>query len=167
MNKHILHTTFIALVLMLTLAPTVPAEDMDTGQSTGMSHSMDMPVDMDHSAHNNMPAIRETMVDGYHLVYKLIDMRKRMEGMENMPPMDNTHHLMVYIHSPNGHMVVDARVGYLVTAPDGETQKAMAMAMAGGYGADINLEEKGAYTISVKALLDDADLRDRFKYEIK
>ena len=160
MNKHIIQTITFLLFLLLTMAGSAVAENMHVG------HSMDMTEPMPPPSHQGMATIRETTVDNYYLIYNLIDMRERMKGMENMPPMENTHHLMVYIHSPENKTVGDASVGYLITAPDGEKQKVMTMGMGDGYGADINLGKTGTYIISVKAVFDDTDLRDSFEYEI-
>lgn len=162
-DKHLYHTIFIALALILTLAGSAPAQDAHSGHSMGMNES----TTTGNSTQQDMTTIRETMVDNHHLVYHLIDMQAGKKDLEKMPPMGNTHHLMVYIHSPDGQAVENARTGFLITSPDGEKQKAMAMAMSGGYGADINLKTKGTYTISVKAVTGDADLRDSFEYEIK
>jgi len=147
MNKHIIHTTLIALALILSLALISPAEDMPMG----------------HSGNNGKTTIREAVVANYHLTYDLYVMRGHME---QMPDMESSHHLIVTILSPEGSAVQNATVGYLITAPDGTKQQVMAMSMGDGYGGDINLAGKGTYTISVKALFDDTDLRDSFEYKI-
>ncbi len=111
--------------------------------------------------------IRETKIDGYGFMYHLVDMVGNMKGMEDMQQMKATHHLMVFIKAPHGHAVENAKVGYMVTGPDGEKQKAMAMGMSGGFGADVNLKQKGTYTISTKVVEGNKKLVDKFSYEIK
>ncbi len=115
---------------------------------------------MKHSGHAGK-LIREVTVDGYALMYHLIDMRKKTNGMKGM---SNTHHLMVYIKTPNGHPVENAKVGYFLQSPDGEKQKAMTMSMGGGFGADINLKKMGAYTIKSKIVVDDKKVMDQFEH---
>ena len=41
------------------------------------------------------------------------------------------------------------------------------MAMAGGFGADLDLSEKGGYTIKSKAVFGEVKLIDGFKYTIE
>ncbi|MDZ7831729.1 MAG: hypothetical protein U5L07_08275 [Desulfobacterales bacterium] len=43
----------------------------------------------------------------------------------------------------------------------------MAMAIAGGFGADLDLSEKGGYTIKSKAVFGEVKLIDGFKYTIE
>ena len=102
--------------------------------------------------------IHEANVDGYKFMYHLIDVS------EHMKEMKKTHHLMVYISSPDNHTVDNAKVGYLITGPDGLKQKAMTMGMSGGFGADINLQAKGSYAVATKAKMNEKQLIDKFKY---
>jgi len=51
--------------------------------------------------------------------------------------------------------------------PADETQTVMAMAMSGGFGADIDLSEKGAYTIKAKAVAGEVKLVDEFTHSVK
>ena len=138
---------------------TMPGHDMS-------SH------DMEASSHAGM-MIYSSMVKGYALTYELIDMKEKMkamkgmEGMKDMPEMTATHHLMMFVKKHEGAVVTNAMVGYLVKNPDGTLQKAMTMAMSGGYGADVDLSQVGIYTIKVKALVDKNKLVDEFQYEIK
>ncbi len=121
---------------------------------------------MDHSGHMGK-MIHETNVDGFAFAYHLIDMKERMKGMKDMGQMKDmnmTHHLMVYIKSPNGHSLEKAKIGYLVLNPDGSKNKAMTMHMNGGHGADVNFHQKGRYTIKTKAVVDGKKLVDTFEY---
>ena len=111
--------------------------------------------------------IHSSMVKNYALGYKLIDMREKLKKLKGMPEMKATHHLMLFVKTDNGAPVTDAMVGYLLKNPDGTLQKAMAMGMAGGYGADVDLSRPGTYTIKAKALVGKDKLVDEFQYEVK
>ena len=153
MKNHIIKLT-ICFVLTIGLALPLQAEEkMDHG---GISHGS-----------NDGELIRETTVKGHGLSYRLIDMQERMKDMADMPEMDATHHLMLYIHPPAGKRIEAPKVGFLVEGPNGETQKAMAMAMSGGFGADLDLSKKGDYTIKSKAVFGEVKLIDGFEYTIE
>ena len=121
---------------------------------------------MSQGGHSGMK-IHSAQVEGYQFSYELIDMKERMKGMENMPEMKHTHHLMVYVNDEDGRPVENAKAGYLIEGPDGETQKAMSMGMGGGYGADVNFDKPGAYTIKTKVAAGDKTMMDSFEYEVK
>jgi len=106
--------------------------------------------------------IHANTVEGYRFAYHLIDIRKHMK---NRKGSNVTHHLMVYITDPDGHSLKKTKVGYLLTDPDGGKQKKMTMAMGGGFGADVNLGTKGAYTVKTKVLAGGKKLLDQFTYE--
>ena len=108
----------------------------------------------------------ESDVNGYTLEYYLMDMRE-MKGhsMGNME--DKPHHIMVYIIGPKGKLVEKARVGFLIKNGKGEAQKNMAMYMSNGFGIMADMKAKGNYTITVKALIGDKKLMDRFDFEIQ
>ena len=67
----------------------------------------------------------------------------------------------------DGKPLTGAKVGYLVTNPSGKKQKAMTMEMKGGYGADVELVEKGTYTITVKVVKDGSQIVDKFTHEVE
>lgn len=46
----------------------------------------------------------------------------------------------------------------------GFTQKAMAMYMSKGFGITADMRDKGVYTITVKALVGESKLMDRFTH---
>jgi len=156
------HFTLLAITFALILAFSAPT----LAAGGGGGHGGGGHGSMDHSSHMG-DLIHETEVDGYQMAYHLIDMREKMKGMENMPEMAATHHLMVYIKDPQGRMVDQAKAGYLVENPDGTEQKAMTMAMSGGFGADIALDRPGTYTIKTKVMAGEAKLIDSFDYEMK
>lgn len=152
--RHNTTAFIISLVLTIGLALPIGAEEK-------MDHDS-----MSHGGHDG-ELIRETTVKGYGLTYRLIDMQARMKEMADAPEMEATHHLMLYIHSPADKQIEEAKVGFLVEGPNGETQKAMAMAMSGGFGADLDLSGKGAYTIKSKAVFGEVKLIDGFTYTIE
>ena len=131
--------------------------------------------DMDHSAHGAKKdtmekPFHESMVDGYNFKYKLIDMRAKLKKMKGAEHVAATHHLMVYVSMKHGtHImkVTEAKAGYLVIAPDGKKSQAMSMAMGGGFGADINLGQKGEYTIKTKIMTGGKKIVDTFKHTVQ
>jgi hypothetical protein len=140
--------------------------DMTKGKPMDAHGSHDMTSEDAQKSHGGA-AIRSSMVDGYHLTYKLIDMADRMKGMKDMPEMKATHHLMLFVKSHGGEVLKSVTVGFLIENPDGTLQKKMAMAMAGGYGADLELGQTGTYTMKIKALAGKDKIVDQFEYEIK
>jgi len=138
--------------------------EMDHGSNNAMDHGSNN--EMDHSGHSGM-LIHESTVKGYTFAYHLIDMKKKMKGMKEMPEMKATHHLMLYVQSPGGHVVDKGMAGYMVKTPGGSMQKAMAMAMGGGYGADVTLSTPGEYLIKAKVVDGDTKLMDVFKYKVE
>jgi len=123
---------------------------------------------------NAMQIDHKSNVDGYELEYEFIDMKEKMKQMKDTMPemahqmktMTATHHLMVFIKSPQGDTVTPDKVGFLIGGPDGKDQKVMAMCMSDGFGADINLSQPGEYTVKTKALLGEKKLTDAFTYTI-
>jgi len=166
----------ISAVFVIALAGNVSAADTSHDMGHGMamessgSGGMDMKMDMGESAHGG-ETIRTGVVDGYGFAYQLMDIRQNMAAMKAAghahEGMDATHHLMVHISDPEGGTVENARVGYLVTGPDGSEQKAMCMAMGGGYGSDLKLGETGEYTIKTKVVDGEVKLVDEFVYKVE
>jgi len=126
---------------------------------------------MDHSNHVGQ-MIHESTVDGYSLAYHVIDMKEKMAGAEGMVMEGHdmsqmkSHHMMLYVTAPNGKKVLEGKVGYMVAGPDGSNQKAMAMAMKGAFGADVDLSSKGSYTIKAKIIAGEQKLMDSFSYQV-
>ena len=115
--------------------------------------------------------IHETDINGYHFVYKLIDLKEKMKDMKDMDhdmdKMTATRHLMLFIKNAKGDAIEANKVGFLITGPDGKDQKVMAMGMGDGYGADINLSLSGEYSVKAKALIGEQKLVDSFMYKIE
>ncbi len=120
--------------------------------------------------------IRAVNRDGYTLTYHLLDLSERGKmikmmghhsviGLHKSP--DVTNHLMVYIGKPGGK-TLRGDVAYMLTGPDGKEFRTMTMGMYGGYGADVIMKLKGAYTIRTKIALEDGDaLDDEFTFRVK
>jgi len=147
-----------------------PLEHM---QHSGMGTNMGKPMhgemhggmDMGNREHEFMgmeeKEIRAVNVDGYRVIYRLMDMHAQMPGN---PEMEGTYHMMVFFTDSEGKPVTEAKVGYLIKGPDGKIQKTMAMNMGKGFGANVKLTVKGEYEITAKALIGDKKVLDRFTY---
>ena len=122
--------TLLAVTCLAYSGPVVAADKQMSGHEG-----------MDHSKPQGNQSIRQTMLEGHHLSYELIDMKAKMKDMNMSMPDMKSHHLRLYIKDKDGNPVTNAKVGYLVKGPDGSTQKAMAMGMNKGFGADIDLKE--------------------------
>lgn len=177
--------TLAALALGLALVLPAHASDQGHGGSMkgmemkgqmgkGAMKGMDMKGGMDMARMGR--AIHESTVDGHKLAYRVIDMKEKMESMKGMKGMSmkgmdmsqmKSHHLMVFVTGADGHEHGEGKVGYKVTGPDGSEQKAMAMGMKGGFGADVDFGAKGTYTIKTKVVLDEATLVDEFTYKVE
>jgi hypothetical protein len=165
--------TLAASTLVLALAAPSLAADAGHGSMKGMDHGsmkgMEMKEHGQHAAEWG-PAIHESSVEGYTITYHLMDNRAAMAKMGDMKGHDmsqmKSHHLMVFIAAADGKRVEEAKVGYKVEGPSGE-QKTMAMAMKGGFGADVELGAKGTYEIKTKAVVGDKSLVDEFKYDVR
>lgn len=129
-------------------------------------------MEVDHSAHTG-ENIHNSKKEGFTFAYHLIDMKAQMAAMKDhqhahdSEKMEMTHHLMVYLTDADGNPLKEAKVGYLVVNPDGSKQKLMCMHMKGGFGSDINLTQKGTYTVTTKALSGDTKVMDQFSYKVK
>ena len=156
----------VALIALLpgSLAVLADSHEHDMGQHEHDMGQMDQMDQMDHSGHRG-PNIHNSSVDGHSLAYHLIDLREKMKDMENMPEMQATHHMMVYVVGPDGAPMAEAKVGYLVIGPDGNQQRLMAMGMQDGFGADVDFGAAGTYTVRTKAVAGGTTLLDEFAYD--
>ncbi len=108
--------------------------------------------------------IHESKVKGVTLKYQLIDMTKNIKKMDKNAghQMTGTHHLMVM--PKGGENLQGAKVGFILTDPDGKIHKVMAMGMGGGFGADLPMMKNGKYTIKTKIMKSKTRLDDKFTY---
>ncbi|MDE0206468.1 MAG: hypothetical protein OXP66_10635 [Candidatus Tectomicrobia bacterium] len=160
------HALLVALIALLPGSFTALADSHEHEHDMHQMEQMDQMDQMDHSGHRGAN-IHNSSVDGHSLAYHLIDLREKMKDMEDMPEMQATHHMMVYVVSPEGAPVAEARVGYLVIGPDGNRQQLMAMGMQDGFGADVDFRAAGTYTVRTKAVAGDTTLLDEFAYEVQ
>ncbi|BCS97898.1 hypothetical protein DSLASN_35300 [Desulfoluna limicola] len=166
------HALTLGLLALLTLNVTSLAsaehghDQAGNSKDMKMDHKMDMKGhDMDMGPSGNV--IRTHTIDGMKLTYRLINMHERMTnkpGMEMMADKVASHHMMVDVKSADGGMIHNAKVGFIMTGPDGKKTKAMAMGMEGGHGADMNMMKKGTYTVNVKIKAGDKTVKDTFTY---
>ncbi|PLX39745.1 MAG: hypothetical protein C0608_11245 [Deltaproteobacteria bacterium] len=148
--------------------------DMAKDHAMEMDRDMKMDHDMDHSDHKG-EMIHQSMANHHQLAYHLINNKEQMEAMKDMKGMSmsggaaqmKSHHLMVYPVDDAGNPLTGSKTGYLVTSPSGAKQKAMAMEMKGGYGADVDFSEKGTYKVTVKIVKGDTQIVDNFDYDVK
>ncbi|SCY70738.1 hypothetical protein [Desulfoluna spongiiphila] len=168
MKRHALILSLLAL-LTLGLFSLASAEHKEHGSSNhGKEMSMDHGKEM--KGHGMGEVIRTHTVDDLTLTYRLIDMHQRMKDMDGMESMSGkmaSHHLMLDVKGKNGAMVHDAKVGFVITDPDGKEVKTMAMAMGGGHGADVEMKQKGTYTLKVKVKAGDKVVKDSFTHMTK
>jgi len=161
MMKRVLSMVLVAVITSLTMySPTL---------AMNQSQGKDMPGNAEPVARPGENILNAT-VDGHQFAYYLIDMQKQMPKMENqsqMTGMKASHHLMVYVTQPDGQVLDQAKVGYLVVGPDGSKQKQMGMKMRDGFGADLDMGEKGMYSVTTKALAGEKSLMHQFTYEMK
>lgn len=172
-------------ILTTALLLTAPTFALAQGQDHGQHGGMAMPAkpaeamkghDMGGmQAHEMGVLLGEKKVEGYTLIYRLLDKAERdvmMKGMEGMDmhgmskSADITNHLMIYLKGADGQYA-SGKVGFSVTGPDGKEAKTLTMGMHGGYGADIAFKEKGTYKIKTKAVIGDKTLTDEFSHEVK
>jgi len=170
------HALTLGLLALLTLSFTSFASADHGHDQAGKSKEMKMDHKMDMKGHDmgqSGNVIRTHTTDGMMLTYRLINMHDRMKnkpGMEKMAGKVASHHLMVDVKKADGGMVHNAKVGFMMTGPDGKEMKAMAMAMAmgmgmeGGHGADMNMMQKGKYKVNVKIKAGDKTVKDTFTY---
>lgn len=161
MMTRVFSRVLVAVVTLLTVQ--FPTFAMNHGQDNNMKGSADQ---MARPGDN----ILNATVDGHQFAYYLIDMQQPMAQMQNqsqMTGMKASHHLMVYVTQPDGQLLDQAKVGYLVVDPDGAKQRQMGVEMQGGFGADLHMGAKGAYSVTTKAVADGKTLMHRFTYEMK
>ncbi len=126
--------------------------------------------------------IHESSVDGYFLSYYLMDLRTQSSSSHDTgsmdmdkskghsgheKAMDEPHHIMVYIMDEHHKIVGKGKVGFLIKDAKGAAQKKMGMFMSDGFGITADMKEKGVYSITVKAVLKDKTVMDRFDYNME
>ena len=129
----------------------------------GMDHgSMSKKSDM----HKGMMTVGEQVVDGVKAVVHLKDVKVTMAKMG----MKETHHFMVlFSNAKDGKAITAGSVAVKIKGPDGSDKPAIKlMGMEGHFGADVIIEEKGAYVFTIGTQLADGVKRQfEIKYELK
>jgi hypothetical protein len=128
----------------------------------GMDHgSMSKKGDM----HKGMLTVGEQTVDGVKAIVYLNDVKATMAKMG----MKETHHLMIHFYAKDGKTIETGTVAVKIKGPDGKESGAIkTMGMDGHFGADVILEQKGAYVFTLGTQLADGVKRQfELKYEVK
>ena len=159
---------FVIALFPLYLLTVIPVFAQDAGHVHGNAAADERPG----------KEIRHTLIQGYKLTYRLLDLSQRNEMMKKMEGhsvlgmkkvADVTNHLMVYIQKDDGK-IVPADVAFLVTDPDGKNFTTMTMGMYGGYGVDVSFLLSGAYKITTKIVTRDMEkvnLHDEFTFQVR
>lgn len=155
----------INVVFLMALAGNALAEE----KSHDMKHAMTMGNTVEEMGEGEI--VHSGVVEGYHFSYHLTDIREKMRAMKaaghTHEGMEATHHLMVYIETPDGTPLEDAQVGFLVEGSSATIQKLMCMEMGGGYGSDVNLGGTDEYIIKTKVVAGEVKLIDEFTLPAK
>lgn len=151
------------IVALFTISSTVPAFAEHADTQTGKSKEMKETVQEESISGK---VIRTHNTEGLSLTYRLIDMQAwaAMKGMETMADQMASHHLMVEVKKIGGDKVTDATVGFVVTSPAGKKNKTMTMFMKGGFGADVDLKERGKYMVDVTIKAGGKTVMDQFTH---
>ncbi len=142
--------TLVAALFLLTIP--LAALAMDHSQMEGMDGGMVM--------------LGNQTVDGVKAMAHLKDIHEAMAKMG----MDKTNHLMVmFMDTKTGQPISEGTAAVKIKDPSGKVSgPIMLMGMPGGFGADITLPEKGAYTFEVGSKLADGQVRKYdFNYTLK
>jgi hypothetical protein len=150
------------LAAFFSLPLSVFAASHEHGMS-GMDHgSMGNKGDM----HKGMLAVGEQSVDGVKAIVYLNDVKATMAKMG----MKETHHLMVHFYNAkDGKTIETGTAAVKIKGPDGKEGSAIKlMGMEGHFGADVILEQKGAYVFTFGTQLVDGVKRQFIlEYELK
>lgn len=168
---------FLLLTCLLAAAMPSGAMAMSHGQEPGhQGHQAMEPAEGGHGAqdqathdmagHAAMIMLGSKIEDGVKATAQLNDMRKIMADMG----MKETHHFMVLFEgAETGGQIAAGTVALRIKGPDGtETGPIQLMDMAGQFGADISLPDKGRYELTVGSRLDDGKTRQFvFSHEVE
>ncbi len=137
------------------------------------AHQMKTTSQADHSGgHMGM----EMSADMEMLGTKSVDSVKAMAHISDTSEamtaagMKQTHHLMVAFADAATMAAIDSgRVAVRIVTPGGRTLPAIPLqGMDGGFGGDVELSEKGTYTLQVGSQLHDNKARQfEFQYQVK
>jgi len=114
--------------------------------------------------------VHDDTQDGYRFSFQLMSTEeKRATLPRTAEPIEGArgvnHHLMLIVLSPEGRFVTNASVHFFVRGPDGTMLELQAVPMAGGYGADLDMQAKGTYELRAEVSVDGRVLVDVFTHE--
>ena len=156
--------SLLGIILGVLLGYSLCFAGMDMGYE---GHDMGG-MEMKHESNESSDHIKTVKSGGYVFKFNLIDMQRKMEakGMGDMDMGGMTHHLMVFVEEEGScKKITDAKVKYKIFTPGEKESETMAMAMSGGYGADINMAVKGKYGIACMVKMGEKKELVKFNYE--
>lgn len=118
------------------------------------------------SAHDRMEMLGNQVREGVRATAQISDISAAMAAAG----MAQTHHLMVsFAPESGGSAISSGRVAVRVVTPSGKTLTAVTLqGMDGEFGGDVELKEKGEYSLQVGTQLADGNTRQfEFQYEVK
>lgn len=137
------------------------------------AHQMKATSQADHSGGHmgmkmsaDMEMLGTKTVDNVKAMAHISDTREAMAAAG----MKQTHHLMVAFEDAATMAAIDSgRVAVRIVTPGGRTLPAIPLqGMEEGFGGDVELSEKGTYTLQVGSQLRDNKARQfEFQYEVK
>lgn len=177
----------------LTIALTLGLLILGTGISFAMHHSSGhsghgskTKAASGHDAHSSSTKEASGHADGHMGMTMTDDMEmigtKTLDGVKAMAHisdtseamaaagMKQTHHLMVAFEDAATMAAIDSgRVAVRIVTPSGKTLPAVSLpGMDGAFGGDVELSEKGTYTLQVGTQVHDNKARQyEFQYEVK
>jgi hypothetical protein len=153
-------TALVVAAAVWAVTIPLPATSMDHGSmSTTQGRGM---MDQGVLAH-------EEAVDGVKAVFKVMDMKTAMHGMDMHESMQGTHHVMAaFADGKTGKALTMGEVRAKVIGPDSTEQVKDLTGMGGHFGADFDLSKPGRYGIMVKFKVGDGKVRSaKFWYVVK
>jgi len=182
MKKNMNLAIFTTLTLLLSVAGLSLAMHHDGGHSSHVSstsaksghdaHQMKATSASGHDGHMGM-----SMTDGMEMIgTRTSDGVKAMAHISDTSEamaaagMKQTHHLMVAFEDAATMAAIDSgRVAVRIVTPGGQTLPAVPLqGMEGAFGGDIELSQKGKYSLQVGTQLADTKARQfSFDYEVK
>ena len=174
-----------SLILSLVMATAGLSLAMNHGGGHS-GHGSSSPAQSGHNAHQMKTASQEDHSGGHMgmemsaememLGTKTVDSVKAVAQISDTSDamaaagMKQTHHLMVAFADTGTMAAIDSgRVAVRIVTPGGRTLPAIPLQrMEGGFGGDVELSEKGTYTLQVGSQLHDNKTRQfEFQYEVK
>lgn len=125
---------------------------------------------MEHMEHMGGVA-HEEVVNGVKATFKVTSMAEHLKAMGMAMPkgLKETHHIAIeFKDARSGKALTQGEVKVKVQGPGKTEQTKDLMGMAGHFGADFDLSQKGRYGVMCKFNLEDGKGRQaRFWYEVK